>query len=92
MDVSHQLHAPTSLTLGQNSGTCSIQGCVGPRASLDILEKRVTSWYCSDSNFRTHKFNISSCERKADMNTPFDMEHRWESADVTSTNFEAKGN
>lgn len=73
MDVSHQLHAPTSLTLGQNSGTCSIQGCVGPRTSADVLEKIVTSWHCRDSNSRTHTFNISSCERNADTNTPLDM-------------------
>jgi hypothetical protein len=73
MDVSHQLHAPTSLTLGQNSGTCPIQGCVGPRARLDVMDKRVTFLHCSDSNSGTHKFSISSCERNADTNTPCDM-------------------
>ena len=40
MEASGQLHAPTTLTSGKGSKSHYTGGWVGPRASLDILDKR----------------------------------------------------
>jgi hypothetical protein len=40
MEVSIQLHAPAALPPGKNAGTNWIWDGVGPRAGLDVLEKR----------------------------------------------------
>ena len=40
MNVSGQHHAPAVLFQGKNPGTHRTVGTAGPRAGLDILEKR----------------------------------------------------
>jgi hypothetical protein len=40
MVVSGQLFVPAALTQGNNPGNHGIGGWMGPRAGLDILEKR----------------------------------------------------
>jgi hypothetical protein len=42
MEVS-ELHDPAALTPRKNSGTHRIRGWVGPRAGLEVLEKRKIS-------------------------------------------------
>jgi len=43
MEVCGQLHNPTALPLGRNPGTHQIEGWVGLRAGIGILEKRKIS-------------------------------------------------
>jgi hypothetical protein len=40
MEVSGQLHTPTALLLGRSPGTYWVGGWMGPRASLDAVDKR----------------------------------------------------
>jgi hypothetical protein len=40
MEVRGQIHAPAALAPRNNSGTQWIEGCVGPRTKLLVLEKR----------------------------------------------------
>jgi hypothetical protein len=39
-----------SFTPGENSDTHRIGGWLGHRSGLDILEKRIVTWPCRDSN------------------------------------------
>jgi len=50
MELSGQLHAPDTLTLGKNPGTHGRGGWVNLRGSLGDLEKKKISWPRWDSN------------------------------------------
>jgi hypothetical protein len=39
-----------TLLSGKNPDVCGIGGCLGPRAGPDIVERRITSYLCRDSN------------------------------------------
>jgi len=49
LEMSGQLHALATLPLGSNPDT-HCRGCVGPKAELDILEKRKISCPCHGLN------------------------------------------
>ena len=50
MEVCSQLYVPAALTQGRNPGNDWIDGWVGPRAGLDVLEKRKVLYSYQDSN------------------------------------------
>jgi hypothetical protein len=50
MEVGGQHHASLTLPQGRTPLTIKTGGCIGPRASLDDLEKRKISCLCQDSN------------------------------------------
>jgi hypothetical protein len=45
-----QLHAPAALPTEKATGTHCIGSWVGPRPSLDIIERRKIFWPCRESN------------------------------------------
>jgi hypothetical protein len=50
MEVSGYIYDPAALGVGNNPGTHSILGCVGPRASFDGSDEEKISWLCPESS------------------------------------------